>query len=408
MNKKIILIVIPLLFVFYYMFQSPDSEKNNQVPVKNKPNVVSQAETPEIDPVEMQAEWDRKNKIKMDRLEQAWLSYLNGRKIETLDAEPTFLQAYRDYKYYDHCILVIGNILYEMNPVAAVLDVMHTKTDEVYELIAEIQKDMIRQRIEKCVSLTHFDDQLYYPESIQGSLKLRMESISPKSPDEIELAAVVSLVENFRRSVSSVERLKRGESIDHQLFSDLWRQKSELERQYPQRLSIFGGYADADMSLVNQLNEQIKTIEAQIEANKLYDKVSIKMEEENLKLLKAQIENKLFNVNSSDAYLAIQDLLKEPRYENELKAINRQIKQKLKLIPEKYSQILQPIVTQLRACELGHPCGPNSVFSEEKCLNFSDNNSEKACGTDILDYYLNHHLSPLELGDVEYLLEQGF
>lgn len=407
--KKILFIIVLSIVVLYYILSVQETKPNETIQESNnKPNIVSQVEEPVYDMAAIQAEVDRKQKVEMERFEQVWLAYLAGNKNDALTDQVSYLQAYRDYKYYDHCILLVGNILYEMNPVAAVMDVMHSLVEEAYEALPEMQKEKIHKRIDKCVSLTHFDEHLYYPERVRNNLKLRMESITPKSIDEKELAAVLSLISQFEKSFYSVDRLKRGENIDDQLFFDLRNNKNELERQYPQRLSLFGGYAEADLPLVNQLNEQVKAVEAQIEANKIYDTETLKTEEENLSQLSAQLESKLFNVNSSDAYLVIQDLLNESRFESALLSIRQNIQQKLKPAPKEYSEFLHPILTQLRACELGHPCGPDSVLAEEKCLDFTDQNSAKACGLGVLDYYLAHHLSPLQLGDVEFILDKGY
>lgn len=407
--KKVVFITLLSIVALYYFLSGQETKPNDtKQEANNKPNIVSQVEEPVYDMVAIQAEVDRKQKVEMERAEQAWLNYLAGAKIDSLENKVSYLEAYRDYKYYDHCIMLIGNILYEMDPVAAVMDIMHSRVNEAYEILPEIQKEKVHNRIDKCVSLTHFNEHLYYPERVRNNLKLRMESITPKSIDEKELEVVLFLISQFEKSFYSVKRLKSGENIDHQLFFDLRNKINELERQYPQRLTLFGGYAEADLPLVNQLNEQIKAVEAQIEANKIYDKEALRVEEENLIQLSAELESKFFNVNSSDAYLVIKDLLNESRFESALLSIRQNIQQKLNLAPKEYSEFLHPILTKLRACELGHPCGLESVFAEEMCLDFTDNNSSKACGLSVLDYYLTHHLSPLELADIEFILAKGY
>jgi hypothetical protein len=325
MKKTAAVIVILGLILAYFFLTKESVTVPDKPPVVNKPNVVSQAEPTAFDQEAWQAEWDRKNKIEMERIEQIWLAYLAGRKVAALDTEASYLEAYRDYKYYDHCVLPIGHIIYESDPVAAVMDVIPAAVNEAYMQLPEIQKDFIDQRIEKCVSLTHFNDEYMHPERVRNDLKKRMTAINPENAEEKELASVLAVIEQFELTFSSVERLKRGENIDQQLFFDLWQQKGQLEKQYPPRLSLFGGYADADMPLVNQLNEQIKSVEAKIEANKGYDQEALKIEQENLKNMLSQIEDRLFNTSSSDAYLAIDDLLNESRFESALTPIKKKL-----------------------------------------------------------------------------------
>lgn len=94
--------------------------------------------------------------------------------------------------------------------------------------------------------------------------------------------------------------------------------------------------------------------------------------------------------------------------EADIKAIKAQFTGGIQLIPKQYENYLMPVLVHFRACEQSHPCGQDSLLVEQKCLNFKDEKAQRACDSGLIDYYLNHVLSPNQLLDVEHIITEGY
>jgi hypothetical protein len=401
--KKITVLLFTLLGLAIYFYINQDNDPTQpEKKQTQKTNVVSQKAKPEVKEFDREA-WQKEHDAEMARYESQWDMYKAGKTIEPLKTQVSYLQAYRDYDYYEHCIGPIGYILYGEDPVQGVFTgYMNLE----YDSLSEQQKQAIEQRIKRCDSLTTFPDNVYYAQSPQVELKKRMEAILPKSQQEKDLFEVLADIERFKRLDGELAALKEGRHIDAQLYFEIRNQRNQLESQYPPQISLFGGYTDENQLIVDQLNEQIKQLDAQIVANKFFDAEKTKVTEQQLEEQKLTIQQHLMQTTSPDALLALFKLLNDSLYDESLLTVKQYLYQKLKVKPRQYQEFMVPILVTMKACSLGYPCGADSTLAEIKCLDFMKNTAADACQNDVVSYFVNNRLSPLQAADIENMLNR--
>ena len=402
-NHNFIIILIAIIFVAvgFLVFQDIPEEKTAQS--DSKPNVVTQAEKKTQSSGFDQDKWQKEHDKKMARQEQFWLTFLAGREVKAMNSKPSYLEAYRDYIYYDGCIPIISNILNNMDPFLFTL-----RRNQSFEDLSLAQQQALEGRLNKCLQLTDFSDKTYHEQNALSQLKQRYQAIPPKTDKEQQLAATLKLIDDLNFNNNRVLSLQRGEVIDPQLHVDLMTMRRELQDQIPKPLSFFGGYNEADQSLVDQLRRQIADIDQQILDNKHVDNEEVRAFKAEIKRLVSELQRVVSDTRSSDAYLAVYDLIGEGRLEADIEAVKAQLTGGIQLIPKQYETYLTPILVHFRACELSHPCGPDSLLVEQQCLDFTHEQAPQACHSELIDYYLNHVLSPNQLIDVDYIIKEGY
>jgi len=402
-NYKFIIMLIAIIFVAvgFLAFQEIPEEKSTQP--DSMPNVVTQAEKKTLPSGFDQEKWQKEHDKRMAQHEQFWLSFLADREIKPLNTKPTYTEAYRDYVYYEGCHQIINNILNNMEPFYFVLS-----RNQSFNDLALNQQQALEERLSKCIQLSDFGQRSYDAGFAQQSLKQRYEAIPPKTDKEQQLAATLKLLKDFTDNQNRLFNVQRGEIIDHQLHLDLTAQRRALQNQIPKPATIFGGYNEADQLIVDELRSQIADIDQQILDNKYIDEAQVDQYKTEVERLKSALQIMLVETTSSDAYLTLYDLIKVDNQDINTDSLKAQLTGGVELIPQAYKVYLTPILVHFRACELSHPCGQESLLVEQQCLNFRNEKAPQACGGDLIDFYLNHYLSPNQLFDVEYVLSEGY
>jgi hypothetical protein len=398
----ILLIVAIIAFIVSYLVRQESTEKKSDKPV-SKPNVVSQAKKKALPSGFDQEKWQKEHDKKMAQHEQFWLSFLAERDIESMNSKPTYTEAYRDYVYYEGCHQIINNILNNMEPFYFVL-----RRNQSFNDLALNQQQALEERLSKCIQLSDFGQRSYDAGFAQQSLKQRYEAILPKTDKEQQLAATLKMIKDLNFNKSRLSSEQRGENIDPQLHVELFTIRRELQNQSPKPATIFGGYNEADQLIVDELRSQIADIDQQILDNKYIDEAQVDKYKAEVERLKSALQIMLVETTSSDAYLALYDLIKVDNQDINTDSLKAQLTGGVELIPQAYKAYLIPILVHFRACELSHPCGQESLLVEQQCLNFRNEKAPQACGGDLIDFYLNHYLSPNQLFDVEYVLSEGY
>ncbi|MCX7554855.1 hypothetical protein OS175_13325 [Marinicella sp. S1101] len=409
MNKyiKVILLLVVVISIAVNIIKQQNNElKDQSVEIQpepvGQPNVISQAEEQPAPVVFDQQKWQAEQDKMMAEQAKLWLSFLSRREVQPMKDDPSYIEAYRDYVYYEGCMMMIGNALYDEDPFQYVLG------GRTFEEIPAAQQQTLVNRLDRCVQLSDFSTGVYYAEVARKQLQARYQAIKPKTAKERSLEATLNLLRDFRENHNRLRNARAGEDIDVNLRFELWDIRKTLEQQMPQPLSLFGGYSEADQLLVDELNQQIAEIDQRLEDNKFIDTEWITELEAVKEQLTAQIIHELVNTTSSDAYLAIYGMLTEQYTQIEAPEIAAQLTGGIIIIPDKYASFLEPVVVHFRACELSHPCDLNSRLAENLCLNFARENAPLACETGVIDYYLNHHLSANQLLDVEHIITGGY
>jgi hypothetical protein len=348
----------------------------------------------------------KENQQRQQAIEQVYTDNLSAKttaqpRLE-LNADPTYLEAYRDWRYSKRCTDIIAAIT---NGEAAHTYHFSGLSEASFAALPAAQKKVFEQRTNRCLDLAHHVGNKPYPDVISRELRARFEAITPQKPNEIELKYALDLIGSFQQTANQLSRLLQGEHVDYQLFFSLNDERNALRRQYPQS-DFMGGYSEADMDLVERLDQQMADIEQRIENNRQYDHQKIK----ELRQLQDQLAGELFGLfyqsNNSDVFLAINDLLNNNLFESETRDYEQQYGQQI--IPKEYGQWLKQAVEDLHACELGHPCDEHSLISQDRCLDVFNTSAANACEQSVVDYYLNHLLSHNQMQDVEQLLTEWF
>lgn len=300
----ILLAAIIIIVVGYWMVQETP-EKKTVKPV-SQPNVVSQAEKKANSSVAHNNKRRKKENHKKTEKEQAWLSFLAGREVSSMNTKPTYLEAYRDYVYYGGCIALINNILNDQDPYFYVIG-----KNQSFDDLPVAQQKALNGRLNKCLVLTDFSDKTYHPQYALGQLMQRYKSIQPKTDHEQQLAATLKLISDLNFSHNRLSSEQSGEVIDPQLQVDLITMRRQLKDQMPKPLSFFGGYNEADQILVDQLRRQIADIDQQILDNKHVDNEQIIGFKTEIKRLVSELQRVVIDTRSSDAYLAVYDFIEE-------------------------------------------------------------------------------------------------
>lgn len=368
-----------------------------------KPNVVSQAEKKLPTSGFDQDKWQKKHDEKMAMHEQLWLAFLADRDVKAMNLKPTYLEAYRDYVYYDGCTAIISNILNDQDPYFYVL-----RRNQSFEDLPVAQQQVLNERLNKCLRLTDFSDKTYHPQYALTQLMQRYKAIPPKTDKEQQLAATLKLLEDLNFNKNRLSSVQRGEINDHQLHIDLISLRRELQKQMPKPATLLGGYSESDQILVNQLRSQIAEIDQQISDNKQIDTEKAAGFKAEINRLISELQRVVIDTQSSDAYLVVYELIEDQTSEDNMQSLEAQFTGGIQLIPREYEAYLMPILVHFRACELLHPCGQDSLLVEQQCLNFTNEKAPKACNSGLIDYYLNNYLSPNQLFDVEYILTEGY
>lgn len=222
------------------------------------------------------------------------------------------------------------------------------------------------------------------------------------------MARALKLIQDFKTTRNKLTSAERGQNIDHQLYYDLYSMRRELQNQRPKPATIFGGYNESDQLIVDQLNSQIAEIDQRILDNKHIDTAQVAELNAEVKRLIGELQRVVVNTLSSDAYLAVYELIEKQTSEDNMQSLEAKFTGGIQLIPKEYEAYLIPILVHFRACELSHPCDQESLLVEQQCLNFRNEKAPQACGSDLIDFYLDYYLSPNQLFDVEYVLSEGY
>lgn len=398
----ILLIVAIIAFMVSYLVRQESTEEKLDKPV-SKPNVVSQAEMKVLPSGFDQEKWQKEHDKKMAQHEQFWLSFLADSDLKAMNSKPTYLEAYRDYIYYEGCVSIISNILNNMDPYLFTL----RRNQSINELPL-VQQQALEKRLSKCIQLSDFSHRRYDADAAHVQLKKRYEAISPKTANEQQLARALKLIQDFKTTRNKLTSAERGQNIDHQLYYDLYSMRRELQNQRPKPATIFGGYNESDQLIVDQLNSQIAEIDQRILDNKHIDTAQVAELNAEVKRLIGELQRVVVNTLSSDAYLAVYELIEKQTSEDNMQSLEAKFTGGIQLIPKEYEAYLIPILVHFRACELSHPCDQESLLVEQQCLNFRNEKAPQACGSDLIDFYLDYYLSPNQLFDVEYVLSEGY
>ncbi len=406
-NLKVILLLAVITATAVIIIKQQSLKPQDQLVAKppepiGQPNVVSQAEDQPEPVVFDQKKWQAEQDQIMAAQEKLWLSFLSRHEVKPMKADPSYIEAYRDYVYYEGCLLMIGNALYDQDPFQYVLAGRRS-----FEELPAVQQRTLENRLDRCVQLSDFSTGTYYVEVARNQLRARYQAIRPKTATERSLAAMLNLIRDFQENHNQLNITQAGKDIDVNLRINLWNSRNRLQEQMPEAQTIFGGYSDADQLLVDQLNQQIAEIDQRLKDNIHIDTDLVVELEAQKDQLTTEILHALVTTTSSDAYLAVYGMLTEKFSQIEAPEIEAQLTGGIPIIPNKYASFLEPVVVHFKACELSHPCGQNSALAENLCLNFMKENAPLACETGVIDYYLNHHLSPNQLLDVEHLITGG-
>lgn len=402
-NKYIYILLLVVIVIALLLFMFLDEAVEEQDKLLSEPNVVTQVEKKTESVGFDQDKTQKQRDEKKARQEQAWLSFLAGREVKAMNSKPSYLEAYRDYIYYDGCTAIINNILNDQEPYFYVI-----RKNQPFEDLPMPQQQALDKRLNKCLQLTDFSDKTYHAQYALGQLMKRYKAIPPKTNKEQQLAATLRLIADLNFNNNRLSSVQRGEVIDPQLQVDLITMRRKLKDQMPKPLSFFGGYNEADQMLVDQLRRQIADIDQQISDNRHVDTEEVAGFKAEIKRLISELQRVVSETQSSDAYLAVYDLIEEGRLEDDAEAVKAQLTGGIQLIPKQYETYLTPILVHFRACELSHPCGPDSLLVEQQCLDFNHEQSPQACHSELIDYYLNHVLSPNQLIDVDYIIKEGY
>ncbi|WP_154222017.1 hypothetical protein [Marinicella rhabdoformis] len=397
-NLKVLLAFVLLIFTSFWLKQNEEKTLTKQV---NTPNTVTQK--PAFDLEKFEKEAKEKQSQNDTRFRDNWFKQLAGKIPKPLNKTPTFLQAYRDYRYFNRCEQIIAAI--DAGSPAYAFAIPGFQANK-FDVLSDLQKLNFEKRVGKCQHLAHAFIDLPYSTQISIRLQQRYQSIQPKTDEEKALESILKQITEFKHTSGLLNNLKRGERIDHNLFFDLNNQRNALRKEYPQRTLLFGGYSEADQDLVAKLDAQMADLDKQIAANTYYDHEQINHQQSNKDTIAQQLIQNYYKTPYPDTLLAMYDLFNNDSHKVAFNAYEKQYGKTI--LPEEYGMWLEQAVTNFRACELGYPCGPESELTETLCLEFMNPDATKACDQAVTTHYIDNLLSENQLLDVETLLKEWF
>lgn len=393
----VITILIVLLIVYFFNQTPVEVQKHTEAP-KQSTEVPPAKPTPQT----MAAELDEKTKEEFRFYKDNWQKGLGDYQPKSLNKDPSYIEAYRDYDYArSHCKDIITSLVIGAEPFGYELR-------DYKEQMTEQQSIVFQNRVSKCQDLGHptwQNDITMDVGLVVAHLKNRMDQLTPETAEELALHNNLKQIEAIEKTGHQLFNLERGETIDFNLRSELYQQKRNLQSQYPQK-ALFAPYAAADMPLVESLNQQVAEIEAQIKANTFYDHDKIQSTQEALLNAISQLDLSMKNTISGDGFWSIHVWFKDKHSDDRFDSYLNSIKQPVGI--KKFDDWIQPIVMKFRACELGIPCNATSPLAESLCLELNNPSSVGACGQGVIEYYVDDHLSEHQLMDVEQVLLTRF
>ncbi|MFK8011730.1 MAG: hypothetical protein AB8B80_06795 [Marinicellaceae bacterium] len=430
LKSKIALIFIIGLIIFWYVFQD---KKEISKPINEVKTVINESST-------------KNKKIKTPRdifkeLKQASKDRYQFLKEKQKKEEPdlTYLQAYRDMKFYRYC----SQTFY------AIKNDQDLKTIPIFNPRKNIEATDKQwhyhlDRIKKCQDIVDTDDEKY----IAGNLRLRdrFKRTKPKTDNEKDLARVLLLVENLKNSRQNYNINQRGIPVNPELMNNYRKQIFQLNKQYydikgtlKKGINILGNrivYTQEQEDLRSSLAEQIMDLEEKIKSNYKTNDALIINAELDLIDSKTKLTNAIKQVISPDAFLVIMDeLMKKHKDRSGYQPVSRyarseyvskektmdefeyiqELRNKNKLFDNKYYNKIMPSVIEMIACSLEYPCDDYADFIVNICLFFEDNSTgyrmnkdnekaSQACGQTVVDYLMNTVLTENQLVDVNALM----
>ena len=420
------LIIIAIIILWYILNEKEQPPKPINL-VTKKVQKSPKVSKKQVDP----------NKFIQDR-QKAWEErrVFLQEKQEREEPNLSYLQAYRDMKYYRYCDETYHALKYNQET----KDIpIHYSRKNIQA--TDIQSIYHQNRINKCKSLIDLDDTQYI--SGQTRLRERFRRTSPKADNEKDLAHSLQLVKDLNRSRSKLYLLNKGEPSDPQLITKLILEMIDISKKYSNikgkksfAISNFistSSYSDEQVALKESLVEQFKILREKYELEHVFDKSLYEKAQTELLNNKNKLTEAIKDVVSPDAFFAImEELMKERQekrrfsqvsniaerlgiesYSNNKKLddydyINK-IRSDLKLFDDEYYELIMSNSIEMTACSLGYTCDENADFIVDICLGLKYRQSDyskysQACGQSVVEYIINVHLTPNQLVDANDLM----
>jgi len=318
---------------------------------------------------------------------------LDKKQLNKEDREISYLIAYRELVQYSKCSMIYINKQKGIDLISVYKEDYDRYAENPMKP-SEVQIQHYQAYIDECMFLL-IDDQEEYTEGYKR-LSKRLNNITPETDEEIALSEAIEIDKKIKQISNQLyieksgynkiteEQREANSKKRHALFDeiDIIRQRNN------------GNTTDEDLALIKQIYQQLSTI-GKIENLEIDTEEIAFLENE---YTKNALELKEFfkNNQTPDVFLIFSEHLLNERMGKFF--FTEDLNNKLGIYDTMYIQTLNEIIVPFVACTLGYPCGPESYFSIEHCLD-SVEPEAKACGKNVIDYFLDDLLSTNQMID---------
>lgn len=395
---KYVLILIIAFALWYFIY-----ELDNTKPIKS---IGSETIAETVD--SKKATPETKGKI-VELSDELLLNTAEARSKLKIDPMLTYLQAYRNYIFFNKCYGVIKDI---NNNVSPIIRLKRAASSDFYSLISDSKKQVTALQLQyfsdysdRCHSFLDNDDETYT--SAYDRLYNLYNEIEPKTNEEKNLATGLELLDKYNNGNIQLQKSKIGTSLLNE--AEINKIKSEI-RTIGASITEYKANPDWKTNqqiqiIIKDLTQQISGLRLQLSNNRVIDSEQVKIIDNQVKQLNLEMVDFLKQNNSPDILILYARYIFYPYGRNNT-AIIQGLRHELNIYDSYLMLSLYDVGIKLTACAMNYPCDDQSEFISDYCIRGS---YSSACGKTLEDFYFNEYLGPNQLEDVSkyfnYILE---
>ncbi|MCF6318534.1 MAG: hypothetical protein L3J83_04510 [Proteobacteria bacterium] len=312
----------------------------------------------------------------------------------------SYLQAYRNYKFFQQCYRVIRGAQRDEDLEAAFklkiansfngLQRANNEPTEKQYAAFELFKN-------KCFDLMVTSNESYNEN--QQQLERIYQQIQPATAQEVNLYDGLALLQKYKTLNKDINMVKRGVStLDDSIKLPIKKQMKSLSIEMSRVRAMDDYYSNETRQLQHEnLQKKINELNLYLVSYNTYDSELIEsLEMEQMNALQEMVLL-LENNESPDVLLLYGQILMHPYVRNNLKL---DIFSSIKVYDNLLALSIYNVGIMLTACALNYPCDTESLPMFQYCFNGPVIYKE-ACGQSIEHYIFTNVLGPNQLQDVD-------
>ncbi|MCF6288416.1 MAG: hypothetical protein L3J53_04160 [Proteobacteria bacterium] len=387
---KYLVIIAVIILIYWLVFSQP-------IRPKIKPANLAREITNEIQNSADNAH--PKNQTIVNNLDVNQSHILNKNTLSTQDPDLSYLEAYRNYMYFHKCRHIISQVKQNKNLETEFINKVHSMKHWASQIAQEtttIQIKIFNEFIEKCQSFLLNSNEKYH-NGLDRLLKT-YQSIDPETQEEQNLFNGLALMDEYNNKKKLLRTARMGEStLDQTKVTRLKKHIDILIRDLERLRSLaINSDTQVDHFQSNIINNKIQSLREILNKNKLFnnDKITALYREQ--LLIKSTMYEFLKQNISPDVFLLFTGYL------DHNSTLHHEFFNNANIHDDILQREIYHVGKKLVACAMNYPCGSDSLFSIDYCVNLkSPHLDTHACGKSIEEYYFNYLLGPNQLTDID-------